>query len=274
MRKTWLALALSILAGCASLPQHVKKHPSEALQDPQDTALGRIVAESEAGEARNLSGVRLLLSGRGGPGQPDRARRPCRAHARHPVLHHSAGRVRARLAPARPRRRGPRRARARAGGRSQYRGRGPALHAPRAASERRGACVQSLPRRSVGHLEPHTHLDLGHSAHQPSYAQQAVRRGQRLAITGGRNIGDEYFTLDKHSNFIDLDVVGAGPIVPQLSASFDAFWNSKYAYPDRIARRRPSPTGQSRRPSRRRTACPWMLRFHRRRLARSRTPTG
>ena len=52
-----------------------------------------------------------------------------------------------------------------------------------------------------------------------------------LAITGGRNIGDEYFTLDKHSNFIDLDVVGAGPIVPQLSASFDAFWNSKYAYP-------------------------------------------
>jgi phosphatidylserine/phosphatidylglycerophosphate/cardiolipin synthase-like enzyme len=52
-----------------------------------------------------------------------------------------------------------------------------------------------------------------------------------LAITGGRNIGDEYFTLDQHSNFIDLDVVAAGAIVPQLSASFDAFWNSKYAYP-------------------------------------------
>ncbi len=52
-----------------------------------------------------------------------------------------------------------------------------------------------------------------------------------IAITGGRNIGDEYFTRDKHSNFIDLDVVAAGPIVPQLSASFDAFWNSKYAYP-------------------------------------------
>ncbi len=52
-----------------------------------------------------------------------------------------------------------------------------------------------------------------------------------IAITGGRNIGDEYFTRDKRSNFIDLDVVAAGPIVPQLSASFDAFWNSKYAYP-------------------------------------------
>ena len=52
-----------------------------------------------------------------------------------------------------------------------------------------------------------------------------------LAITGGRNIGDAYFTRDRHSNFIDLDVVAAGEIVPQLSATFDAFWNSRYAYP-------------------------------------------
>ena len=52
-----------------------------------------------------------------------------------------------------------------------------------------------------------------------------------LAITGGRNIGDQYFTLDPRSNFVDLDVVAAGDIVPQLSASFDQFWNSKYAIP-------------------------------------------
>jgi phosphatidylserine/phosphatidylglycerophosphate/cardiolipin synthase-like enzyme len=52
-----------------------------------------------------------------------------------------------------------------------------------------------------------------------------------LAITGGRNIGDEYFTRDPRYNFIDLDVVAAGAIVAGLSASFDAFWNSKYAYP-------------------------------------------
>jgi phosphatidylserine/phosphatidylglycerophosphate/cardiolipin synthase-like enzyme len=52
-----------------------------------------------------------------------------------------------------------------------------------------------------------------------------------IAITGGRNIGDAYFTLDQRSNFIDLDVVAAGEIVPQLSATFDAFWNSRYAYP-------------------------------------------
>ena len=52
-----------------------------------------------------------------------------------------------------------------------------------------------------------------------------------LAITGGRNIGDQYFTRDQHNNFIDLDVVAAGAIVPELSASFDAFWNSQFAYP-------------------------------------------
>ena len=52
-----------------------------------------------------------------------------------------------------------------------------------------------------------------------------------LAVTGGRNIGDQYFMRGKANNFIDLDVVAAGRIVPQLSASFDAFWNSKYSYP-------------------------------------------
>jgi phosphatidylserine/phosphatidylglycerophosphate/cardiolipin synthase-like enzyme len=52
-----------------------------------------------------------------------------------------------------------------------------------------------------------------------------------VAITGGRNLGDAYFTRDQRSNFIDLDVVAAGDIVPELSATFDAFWNSRYAYP-------------------------------------------
>jgi cardiolipin synthase C len=52
-----------------------------------------------------------------------------------------------------------------------------------------------------------------------------------LAITGGRNIGDQYFVRDDQSNFIDLDVIAAGSVVPQLSDSFDSFWNSRYAYP-------------------------------------------
>ena len=63
MRKTWLAGAILILAGCAGLPQHVKKYPSVALQTPQNTELARVVQRSEDGSSKNLSGIRLLASG-------------------------------------------------------------------------------------------------------------------------------------------------------------------------------------------------------------------
>ena len=71
-----------------------------------------------------------------------------------------------------------------------------------------------------------------------------------IAVTGGRNVGDQYFMIQR-SNFIDLDVVAAGAIVPQLSKSFDAFWNSKYAYPLKsprppTARRREAAQGRAR----------------------------
>ena len=52
-----------------------------------------------------------------------------------------------------------------------------------------------------------------------------------LAVFGGRNIADEYFMRSAVRNFVDLDVLAAGPIVPELSASFDVFWNSEYVYP-------------------------------------------
>ena len=53
----------------------------------------------------------------------------------------------------------------------------------------------------------------------------------RVAIVGGRNIGNEYFGLSEEYNFIDLDVVAAGGITRALSRSFDNYWNSKWAYP-------------------------------------------
>lgn len=52
-----------------------------------------------------------------------------------------------------------------------------------------------------------------------------------LAVTGGRNLGDEYFGQSTKSNFLDLDVLVAGDIVRQISASFDAYWNNTLAYP-------------------------------------------
>lgn len=52
-----------------------------------------------------------------------------------------------------------------------------------------------------------------------------------MAVTGGRNLGDAYFVQSLASNFVDLDVIAAGPVVRDLSASFDRFWNSDLAYP-------------------------------------------
>ena len=53
----------------------------------------------------------------------------------------------------------------------------------------------------------------------------------RVAIVGGRNIGDEYFGASPHSNFSDLDLVMAGPVVHEVSHSFDQYWNSDNAVP-------------------------------------------
>jgi cardiolipin synthase C len=52
-----------------------------------------------------------------------------------------------------------------------------------------------------------------------------------VALIGGRNIGNQYFQIDPESQFADDDVFAAGPIVPDLSRTFDEFWNSALAIP-------------------------------------------
>lgn len=54
-----------------------------------------------------------------------------------------------------------------------------------------------------------------------------------LAVAGGRNLGDAYFGQSDTSNFLDLDLLVAGPMVTDLSHSFDAYWNDIRAYPVR-----------------------------------------
>jgi cardiolipin synthase C len=231
MRKTWLTGALLILAGCAGLPQHVKKYPSEALQSPQNTELARVVAASEDGNSKNLSGVRLLASGEEALDSlialADHAERTL--DIQYYIIHQDES---ARIL----------------------------LDHVRQAADR-GVRVRVLvddlntagEDRRFLHLGHHVNIEvrvfnpfpggrsatwsriltsisdiprINHRMHNKLFVAD-----NEVAITGGRNIGDEYFTLDKRNNFIDLDVVVAGPIVPRLSSSFDAFWNSKYAYP-------------------------------------------
>jgi len=231
MRKIGLVCALLLLTGCVGLPQHVIKYRSEALRSAQTTTLGRIAEESAAGVPPNLSGIRLLTSGEEAFDSwialADRAERTL--DVQYYIIH-------------------------------QDESSRTLLQHVRAAADR-GVRVRVLvddlntagEDRRYMHLEQHANMSvrvfnpfpggrsatwsriltsisdiprINHRMHNKLFVAD-----NSLAITGGRNIGDEYFTRDKRSNFIDLDVVAAGPIVPQLSASFDAFWNSKYAYP-------------------------------------------
>lgn len=62
----------------------------------------------------------------------------------------------------------------------------------------------------------------------------------RVAVVGGRNIGEEYFSANPEVNFRDLDLLLFGPAVKQASAIFDDYWNSTAAVPvAALARKKP-----------------------------------
>lgn len=79
--------------------------------------------------------------------------------------------------------------------------------------------------RRTGNLV--THLDtLTRRMHN-----KAIIADSQAAITGGRNLGDSYFDASNTIAFRDIDVLSLGPVVPQIAASFDVFWNSEQSYP-------------------------------------------
>jgi cardiolipin synthase C len=229
LAKPLLAAAILMISGCASLPRHVQKAPSEALPQQERTSLGKIVADEQTGN--NFSGIRLLSSGEEALASlialADHAERTL--DIQYYIIHEDdSSRI--------------------------------LLHHVRLAADR-GVRVRVLvddlntagEDRRFMHLGEHPNIELrvfnpfpaGRFATWTRFLASAssIRRinhrmhnklfvaDNALAITGGRNIGDQYFTRDQYSNFIDLDVVAAGYIVPELSASFDEFWNSKYAFP-------------------------------------------
>jgi phosphatidylserine/phosphatidylglycerophosphate/cardiolipin synthase-like enzyme len=222
------ALAL-LMSGCVGLPRHVEKIRSEALPHPETTSLGRLLAAEEGN--KNLSGIHLLTSGDEALADlvtlADCAERTL--DIQYYIIHQDDS------------------------ARTLLR------HVRQAAD--RGVRVRVLvddlntagEDRRFMHLSEHANIEVrvfnpfpgGRFATWTRFVASAsdIRRinhrmhnklfvaDNALAITGGRNIGDEYFTRDPHYNFIDLDVVAAGAIVAELSDSFDAFWNSQYAYP-------------------------------------------
>lgn len=58
---------------------------------------------------------------------------------------------------------------------------------------------------------------------------------REAAVIGGRNIGDDYFDLSSHYNFLDSDVLIRGQIVASMTDSFQLYWDSDWvSQPDAI----------------------------------------
>lgn len=51
----------------------------------------------------------------------------------------------------------------------------------------------------------------------------------RYGISGGRNYDNRYFDWDEQFNYKDRDVLAIGPVVKQMTDSFEHFWSSEYS---------------------------------------------
>jgi phosphatidylserine/phosphatidylglycerophosphate/cardiolipin synthase-like enzyme len=229
--RAWLAcLAAVLLAACASLPEHVERPVTTALPNAESaTSLGRL-AQSNA-PSTDVSGFRLIPSGEEAYATlltlADRAERTLDLQY---FIIESDNSVRE------------------------------LMRHVRAAADR-GVRVRVLvddlhsDGRDLAFLKfsSHKNIDVrlfnpfpgGRMSNVTRYLSGAAefRRVNRrmhnkafiaddaLAVTGGRNLGAEYFTQNQTTNFVDLDVLAAGPAVRQLSRAFDAYWNSEFAYP-------------------------------------------
>jgi len=60
---------------------------------------------------------------------------------------------------------------------------------------------------------------------------KSLTADNQATIVGGRNVGDEYFAAASDLDFSDLDVLAGGPVVQEVSAEFDRYWNSAVVWP-------------------------------------------
>lgn len=230
----WVATALLLASasGCASLPPNTQRTASSAFMQPEQTALGQLVLQRHAqAGTRNDSGFHLLE----GPDDALGARLALIDDAQRTLD-------------------------------LQYY----AIHAD-ASSEvilqhlreaaRRGVRVRILldDFNSVGEdaqvlrlaFEPNVEMRLfnplpGSRANMIGRIVNSLRDFDSMqkrmhnklfiadnawGVAGGRNLGDPYFGGGTKQNFVDLDVLAAGRIVRDMSASFDRFWNDELAYP-------------------------------------------
>lgn len=228
----WAALLVAVLGGCAELPKNVPRPVSTALETTAGTALATQVQERRAAASGRFESGFLLLSG------------PQAAYGSRLALVEAAQKTLD----------------------LQYY----AIHAD-ASTERLLRSVVAAARRGVRvrvllddfntsgadaqvmrlAFEPNIEMRMFNpvagsrdsslwrmvsALSDFSRVQQRMHNklfiaDNAMGIAGGRNLGDAYFGHDTSGNFVDLDVLAAGPIVKDLSRSFDSYWNNERAYP-------------------------------------------
>lgn len=225
-------LAFAWLAGCAQLPQNVERPVSTALATSEGTALATLVQQRrDAAAARHPSGFLLL----GGP-QAAYGSRLALIDGAQKTLDLQYYAIHADASTGRLLR-GLRDAAARG---IRVRVLLDDFH-----SSGRNALVMGLafvPNIEMRMFNPLPGARGSSIGRMVSAIGDASRLQQRmhnklfiadnvLGVTGGRNLGDAYFGNAESGNFIDLDVLAAGPVVQDLSRSFDSYWNNERAYP-------------------------------------------
>ncbi len=232
----WRAMLLGIavaMGGCAALPSQVERPVSHALPTSElaDTGLGRVAAASSADAEASFSGFRLLPDGQ--EALAARIALVRRAEKTLDVQYYviasdATGREFLRELQAAA----ARGVRVRLLVDDLYATGQDELFAGLAANDnvevrmfnplpvRGGSFVQRIL------LSMHQFSRINHRMHNKLFIADGS-----FAVTGGRNIADEYFDRGGDANFIDMDLLSSGPVVAKLGAVFDRFWNSEVAYP-------------------------------------------
>lgn len=86
--------------------------------------------------------------------------------------------------------------------------------------------AQELKKKGIETRYYNTYPLLALSTYQSRNHRKLMVTDGKEAITGGRNIADEYFDISDEYNFLDRDVTIEGEVVKTMGESFEKYWNS------------------------------------------------
>ncbi len=219
-------LALSVTAGCSTLPEHVTRIPSHAITDTQGTRLGLAVSPELAGNAGYSgfyplnSGLDALLARIALIEAADRS-----LDVQYYIWHaDETGLILMQRILA-----------------AADRGVRVRLLLDDLDTAGKDSAIQALdshPDIEIRLFNPFNYRKLraldfvsGLRRVNRRMHNKSLTSDNQATIVGGRNIGNEYFDAVGETVFTDLDVLGVGPVVEAVSQAFDRYWNSEWALP-------------------------------------------